>query len=58
MTKTSPKTSSPLGKLHQDSIRRNDYTKSGPAPAKGFPSSMGSTGPVTIMRDGKEPKGK
>jgi len=56
MPKQNPK-SSPLGRLHGDSIKRNAYD-SGPKPAKGFPSSMGSTGPVQIIHPHKEPEKK
>ena len=44
-----------LGCHHADAIRRNAYDK-GPKPANGFPASMGSSDPPTIMKDGKEKK--
>jgi hypothetical protein len=56
MPKQNPK-ASPLGHLHSDSVKRNAYDK-GPAPAKGFPASMGSTGPIMIIHPHKEPEGK
>ena len=42
MPKQNPK-ASPLGRLHQDSVKRNAYDK-GPKPAPGHYSSMGSVG--------------
>ena len=54
MTKPANK-HNPLGRHHSDAIRRNTYDQ-GPKPAKGFPASMGSSGPPTIMKDGKEKK--
>ena len=46
MSKQSNKPSPSLGSLHQSSIKTS-YQQ--PKPAKGFPSSMGSQGPVNIM---------
>jgi len=54
MTKPANKPN-PLGCHHADAIRRNAYDK-GPKPANGFPASMGSSDPPTIMKDGKEKK--
>jgi hypothetical protein len=49
------KSNNPFGPLHGAALKRNSYDKSGPRPAPGFPSSIGSSGPTkTVDRINRE----